>query len=1093
MAGKMKYCRKCGMRSPTEAIFCPTCGTEFMKTSDPDRSRVRPIKYCRSCGKENAAEAKFCRYCGYHFTVAAGGGVKTQKHEAFKTEKKVRQAHPAASGKDSRKRILAGVLIAAIFVVTAFKYPGFLVKKGRPEDIGSTYQTTGKKTGKDAGGDSVSANGAGDGMVYDDLADPMALSAGEIPLRYTSAQLEEAPLQSADVIPNQGSVVLGEVSVDIPSWELEAAGDRIEVRDLPKLTQGKDGWSIKAYDFSLASGTHEFDSDIRITIPRGNDGSTGCVWYNAETGRWEDIYSEVSEDGKNYIIYTDHFSLFGKKYIFDEKRLDLIVDDGRRIDLKHGIFIENRHKNRRMEESVRIDYERMWNLFQNRTLEDVKDLHRSMALLTKTARDRSAMTEEGYHPAADILAEAVGDYGIAEGAFQVNAGLRYDKVPSTNKAAAAAKKVPETKLWPEQIGQVMTMLDVILTGYKIRAEALDKTTNSYSQALWDTVKEHKLDLFSTSTGVVGTFTPEVLNPVMAVIGLALTAYSIKYNEYITEGVDEWYKQYYPDEGEVYRRFYQDAGVTLYYDSEEFRKAAQDDYHVALMEKPVNMDDKRFKEFSSFINSKKGLRTDTYKGFAAAFSKLMELYADQPEQLETIFDDFYRSVAGAFWKLPVKETQGARGQGPRYKFLDEYKYLGKDPYNLQASKQIRISDSYIKKLRVDTVGILDNVTYRYQRKACDVVMQKMEKEVLPILNRTLVFHVIDEAVGSGKTFADSVYCVDWQSINSNRKYRSLPDGESIFDDKFKTPMWFEGADGPVFLPIDSDGGENSVRNYWPYTPGFLPQANKKSDIVFRCTYYHYMMMGAPKKMVFKDLNSGKEIKADIEIPEIDPKDGNRVTDVYITVNGKKEIPQLQLMLEYLHIDGSPENNLVEVFPNGEVRFTLAPLDDYRNGLSFDTYSIYNYPALTFNGRVVTCTAFDDPNRAPGDDPPEVTKENWYIIEGYLTGSPSPFSHDITKYWNGEYDGKDGYKVNRISIAPKRNDTYVDTFGDYSTFSIERSRKTGNVRVTIRIRGDVYYWSYGKELKETLYYDIDLGKLDPINLTNIEDPVVSKIGS
>ncbi len=60
-----------------------------------------------------------------------------------------------------------------------------------------------------------------------------------------------------------------------------------------------------------------------------------------------------------------------------------------------------------------------------------------------------------------------------------------------------------------------------------------------------------------------------------------------------------------------------------------------------------------------------------------------------------------------------------------------------------------------------------------------------------------------------------------------------------------------------------------------------------------------MMGAPKKMIFKDLETGKQVKADIEIPGIDPKDGTRVTDVYITVNGKKkEIPELQLMLEYL---------------------------------------------------------------------------------------------------------------------------------------------------------------------------------------------------
>ena len=181
------------------------------------------------------------------------------------------------------------------------------------------------------------------------------------------------------------------------------------------------------------------------------------------------------------------------------------------------------------------------------------------------------------------------------------------------------------------------------------------------------------------------------------------------------------------------------------------------------------------------------------------------------------------------------------------------------------------------------------------------------------------------------------------------------------------------------------------------------------------------------------------------------------------------------LEYL--DGSPQNNLVEIFPNGEARFTLAPLNDYRYGADLDSYSVYNYPALTFNGRVVTCTAFKDPDAAPGDEPPEVNGENWCTIAGYLTGSPTPFTHDITKYWGGKYDGKDGYKVSRISIAPRGDDTYVDTFGDYSTFVIERSQKTGNVFVDIRIRGDVY-WIWNNDLKETLYYDIYLGRLDPI---------------
>ena len=79
--------------------------------------------------------------------------------------------------------------------------------------------------------------------------------------------------------------------------------------------------------------------------------------------------------------------------------------------------------------------------------------------------------------------------------------------------------------------------------------------------------------------------------------------------------------------------------------------------------------------------------------------------------------------------------------------------------------------------------------------------------------------------------------------------------------------------------------NSVKNYYPYTPDFLPAANKKNNTVYRCSYYHYLMMGAPQEMIFKDVSdvkanaSAQEVPGKIEIPSLTTPATRVITDKY----------------------------------------------------------------------------------------------------------------------------------------------------------------------------------------------------------------------
>ena len=93
--------------------------------------------------------------------------------------------------------------------------------------------------------------------------------------------------------------------------------------------------------------------------------------------------------------------------------------------------------------------------------------------------------------------------------------------------------------------------------------------------------------------------------------------------------------------------------------------------------------------------------------------------------------------------------------------------------------------------------------------------------------------------------------------------------------------YELVKEPCFLPAhyawtEEAGGHFRVRElrrgdatwYYPFNEGFIPQEGNQ---IFTCTYYHYLMMGAPTVLVLHD-HTGKLRVSDIalrfEVPEPD---------------------------------------------------------------------------------------------------------------------------------------------------------------------------------------------------------------------------------
>ena len=184
-AGRARFCRECGSPLREEAKFCPLCGTmiprEVRAEKSPfpaspashvppsgEKSPAPKAHVCRNCGSPLREGSKFCLNCGSPVAIAAEPSAETIKTStetektSAKTEKPsaepkpaakepkpaakepkpaAKEPRPAESAAPAKKKGHKGVIIfvalvlAGVFLFTAFVAPGFL----RETDGGGGY------------------------------------------------------------------------------------------------------------------------------------------------------------------------------------------------------------------------------------------------------------------------------------------------------------------------------------------------------------------------------------------------------------------------------------------------------------------------------------------------------------------------------------------------------------------------------------------------------------------------------------------------------------------------------------------------------------------------------------------------------------------------------------------------------------------------------------------------------------------------------------------------------------------------------------------------------------------------------------------
>lgn len=863
------FCRNCGTPLNTTAKFCPKCGTA-VSTANIPKNKL----------KQNLANARQNRP-SQQFSNATKAGQpqytsNVNQSRPLHQSNRVPQGMPLqkAKKKSGFKPVIA-ILLVFILLFTSLVKPGFLLPAIEEFHDGVLSEL-------DLGGN-VTSNSA-DGFSDD---------AGDITVRYSEKELNSAKAETTVISWESPTANAGSAAVQIDYWNLESESDQLIVKELPEKSEGKQGWAVKAYDIKLTSGQNKFPTDIAITIPRtGSECPGGCVWYNQENGKWEDVYSELSEDGTSYIIYADHLSLFGeKKFVFDTNLMRITSNDGDVINVSDGIFVEVPDDNidNPMNWNVAIDFNRMWNMYQKKTMEDVKNLGNVL---------QSAVTGRGetvggkiYGLTSDVLSYV----GLIDNYNDLTGNYVYDLDELLGEVKA------------EEIGDALDLLDGALTGLKILEEA-KKGNSTIQEVIRDLPRAIEKNKMEITTYAAGLALGLALSGWVGAAASIILNYGVDFYEDYSNQVELLKLHDDPDLEQIYNYFYTTSVHRI--DFGQKAKTKVDEYRKGKISPPSFMEDAEVAKLKEAVK-RKGLSTKAWGSekirligcWPEAIRVIAELYGDNPELFGMAIDDLVRSYSWYFWQMSDKDLEQYLNTLVSGK-LDINKWKNK-VREAKGNERISISKNLEEELREALAPVIVNVIQSMQRENCLKIQKEVSSKLLPVLNTRLIFHVKDTTLGAGVPFKKSLYCVDWKKIKQNQRFIEGGNGVRYDDEALITPMRFAGNPVPKFLPLiprdlkdPTKPSYNNLGMNYPYNADFLPRASKKNDIVYECTFYHYLMMGAPSQMMFTAIenpryfNPGKSTYGDIKIPKLN---GQKSVDIYISVGRPDPVWQLKTLV------------------------------------------------------------------------------------------------------------------------------------------------------------------------------------------------------
>lgn len=314
-------------------------------------------RICEKCGAPLREGARFCTKCGHSVTAQPQPSPQPRPQQPSRQASQNRpKTNPRPRPQQPIRNSAFGMVLLglAVMIVTAVAVVKFIDYRYDKQDA-MLAMASGQEEG---GGGTTDAGGNGDEGSNSLLLTEETLkylkehpvevtpenSPGNpdfIEVTYTEEERASAPTCAALVSRERPEVDIPElgVHVNMKSWNLEYEQDSLIVKRLPDKVDETTGMILHSYDYSLVSKQHNFLTDVEFTAPvQGDpDAFAGFVTYNKATGRWEEVYCELSEDGRTFTAHLPHFS--GGAALETVKKEGMEAIDKYKIDGK-SIFVQ---------------------------------------------------------------------------------------------------------------------------------------------------------------------------------------------------------------------------------------------------------------------------------------------------------------------------------------------------------------------------------------------------------------------------------------------------------------------------------------------------------------------------------------------------------------------------------------------------------------------------------------------------------------------------------------------------------------------------------------------------------------------------------
>lgn len=686
------YCSNCGAKIDDNARFCPECGKSVAGEPAPQRE-LAPLR------QPSSSQPRVPEYTPEPTSTR-------RKNTSFKKP----QFKKEGSGEGSK--VFFKILAAAIVVLVAYLgYDYFANGVGGGDEVV-------KKTSKPYF--HLNEEEEGNADSFSSVA-PSDLSL--IGLKPTRQEVEAKEPLTAVVSAENPICKIGNISFEFEPYEFNEFDmpDTLQLRQLGSRHDEASGRNLILYDFSLKSGKHQFRSDVEITIPRSENGN-GVLYYNEELKLWENAIYALSSDMQNYVLRTNHFSIFGTS----ESSVDKEHQEYDKTNPSY-YYVANNKKSKLLTQAIGINYDKFKEYYKP-----------SFVTCAQTSEYMTTEDKDELEDAIAVHAFMKGMGMLSEAYGYVNSGvdmlqLKKDIMPFSRFFTALGHA-----LWAYNISNSLSKEDLTINNFfKKTEDKLDApVTLSFLKDLFETkTKDGKYELGKVLAGLAPP------------IKIALAIWSLG--------------------GEKL--------LNLYLEHESFapRNDFEFFYH-RFMEKGIDMGE--YGTLNIYGNGWENA-VDKIIDNAASKSGYTKLVTKQ-------IDDLYRDFVNRYFE--ISESERRRNENDYYEnehkpWIRSQRLVRpdfvRDNIKLFAPRVYKSIDNFSEDfIYISKQRATDEVLYNTEKavskslktmpdKLCDQLYKEHHDKILRYLNTMLVFRVKDKRLLDGSTFDKSPY-----NLRSGKKIR-----------------------------------------------------------------------------------------------------------------------------------------------------------------------------------------------------------------------------------------------------------------------------------------------------------------------------------